>query len=144
MAAQHPRTGGNARAGLLLILGIALLYTGIALANTLVMATSDRVHEFASLRLTGATRSQVLRLVAVEALIVVAVGAVLGGAVAGLNLLGVKGALELLAVSSPVAVPWASPGGVLAACAAAATVSAVLPALAALRTRPAGPAGTRE
>lgn len=144
VAAQHPRTGGNTRAGLLLILGIALLYTGIALANTLVMATSERVREFASLRLTGATKPQVLRLVAVEALIVVAVGAVLGGAVAGLNLLGVKGALELLSVSAPVAVPWTGLGAVLAACAAAATVSAVLPALAALRTRPAGPASTRE
>ncbi|MFJ9061890.1 ABC transporter permease [Streptomyces sp. NPDC102409] len=142
--AHHPSTGGNTRAGLLLILGIALLYTGIALANTLVMATSDRVRDLAVLRLTGATKAQVLRLVAVEALLVVAVGAVLGGAVAGVNLLGVKGALELLAVSSPVSVPWAGVGAVLAACAAAAALSAVLPALAALRTRPVELAGTRE
>ncbi|WP_424921455.1 FtsX-like permease family protein [Streptomyces sp. wa1] len=142
--AHDPRTGGNTRAGLLLILGIALLYTGIALANTLVMATSDRVRDLAVLRLTGATKTQVLRLVAVEALMVVAVGAVLGAAVAGLNLLGVKGALELLAVSSPVVVPWPALGAVLAACALAATVSAVLPALAALRTRPVEVAGARE
>ncbi|MFC8230412.1 ABC transporter permease [Streptomyces sp. NPDC057287] len=144
VGAHDPRTGGNTRAGLLLILGIALLYTGIALANTLVMATSDRVRDLAVLRLTGATKAQVLRLVAVEALMVVAVGAVLGGAVAGLNLLGVKGALELLSVSSPLSVPWAALGAVLAACAVAATVSAVLPALAALRARPVGVAGTRE
>ncbi|WP_327379887.1 MULTISPECIES: ABC transporter permease [unclassified Streptomyces] len=142
--AHDPRTGGNTRAGLLLILGIALLYTGIALANTLVMATSDRVRDLAVLRLTGATKTQVLRLVAVEALMVVAVGAVLGAAVAGLNLLGVKGALELLAVSSPVVVPWPALGAVLAACALAATASAVLPALAALRTRPVEVAGARE
>ncbi|MFE4691025.1 FtsX-like permease family protein [Streptomyces sp. NPDC056749] len=142
--AHDPRTGGNTRAGLLLILGIALLYTGIALANTLVMATSDRVRDLAVLRLTGATKTQVLRLVAVEALMVVAVGAVLGAAVAGLNLLGVKSALELLAVSSPVVVPWPALGAVLAACALAAMVSAVLPALAALRTRPVEVAGTRE
>ncbi|MFD5137741.1 ABC transporter permease [Streptomyces sp. NPDC058378] len=144
VAAHHPRTGGSTRAGLLLILGIALLYTGIALANTLVMSTSDRVRDLAVLRLTGATASQVLRLVAVEALMVVAVGAVLGGAVAGLNLLGVRSALALLAVSSPVVVPWAAVGAVLAACAVAATVSAVLPALAALRTRPVEAAGGRE
>ncbi|MFH9618485.1 FtsX-like permease family protein [Streptomyces pratensis] len=144
VTAHHPRTGANTRAGLLLILGIALLYTGISLANTLVMATSDRVRDLAVLRLTGATKPQVLRLVAVEALVVVAVGAVLGGAVAGLNLLGVKGALELLSVSSPVVVPWTALGAVLAACAVAAAVSAVLPALAALRTRPVEIAGSRE
>ncbi|MGP3753314.1 ABC transporter permease [Streptomyces sp. IBSNAI001] len=144
VAAHHPRTGGSTRAGLLLILGIALLYTGIALANTLVMSTSDRVRDLAVLRLTGATAPQVLRVVAAEALMVVAVGAVLGGAVAGLNLLGVRSALALLSVSSPVVVPWAAVGAVLAACAVAATVSAVLPALAALRTRPVEVAGARE
>ncbi|WP_329210642.1 ABC transporter permease [Streptomyces sp. NBC_01708] len=144
VAAHHPRTGGSTRAGLLLILGIALLYTGIALANTQAMSTSDRVRDLAVLRLTGATASQVLRLVAVEALMVVAVGAFLGGAVAGLNLLGVRSALALLAVSSPVVVPWAAVGAVLAACAVAAMVSAVLPALAALRARPVEVAGARE
>ncbi|MGW8883202.1 FtsX-like permease family protein [Streptomyces sp. NPDC055749] len=141
---HYPRTSENTRMGLFLILGIALLYTGIALANTLVMATSDRVRDLAALRLTGATKPQVLRLIAVEALVVVAVGAVLGGAVAALNLLGVKGALELLSVSSPVIVPWGAVGAILAASAALATVSAVLPALAALRTRPVELAGMRE
>ncbi|MDQ0795649.1 FtsX-like permease family protein [Streptomyces sp. B1I3] len=144
VAAHHPRTSGNTRAGLLLILGIALLYTAIALANTLVMATSDRVRDLAVLRLTGATKPQVLRLVAVEALMVVAAGGVLGGAVAGLNLLGVRGALGLLHVHSPVSVPWSAVGAVLGASAVLATVCAVLPALAALRTRPVEAAGARE
>ncbi|MFF4248222.1 FtsX-like permease family protein [Streptomyces sp. NPDC001822] len=144
VAAHHPSAGGNTRAGLLLILGIALLYSGIALANTMVMATSDRVRDFAVLRLTGATKPQVLRLVAVEALLVVAVGAVLGAAVAGIDLLGVRTALALLAVDSPVVVPWIPVGVVVAACAALAVVSAVLPALAAMRTRPVESAGTRE
>jgi FtsX-like permease family protein len=45
-----------------------LVYTGIALAGTMVMATSDRRGELALLRLAGATRRQVLLLVAVEAL----------------------------------------------------------------------------
>ncbi|MEU8678972.1 FtsX-like permease family protein [Streptomyces sp. NPDC048560] len=144
VSAHYPRTGGNTRAGMLLILGIALLYTGIALANTLVMATSDRVRDLAVLRLAGATKPQVLRVVAVEALVVVSVGALLGGAVAALNLLGVKSALELLSVSSPVLVPWGAVGAILAASAALATVSAVLPALAALRTRPVELAGMRE
>ncbi|MFI8007690.1 FtsX-like permease family protein [Streptomyces sp. NPDC086010] len=144
VTAHHPSAGGHTRAGLLLVLGIALLYSGIALANTMVMATSDRVRDFAVLRLSGATKVQVLRLTAVEALLVVAVGAALGAAVAGLDLLGVRAALALLSVDSPVAVPWVPVGAVVAACAVLAVVSAVLPALAAMRTRPVDSAGTRE
>lgn len=143
-ARSHPRSSENTRLGMLLILGIALLYTGIALANTLVMATSDRVGDLAVLRLTGATRPQILRLVATEALVVVAVGSLLGAAVAGLNLLGVRGALALLSVRSPLVVPWGSLGAMVAASAALAVVAAVVPALMALRTNPVELAGTRE
>lgn len=143
-ALSHPRSSESTRLGMLLILGIALLYTGIALANTLVMATSDRVGDLAVLRLTGATGPQVLRLVAAEALVVVAVGALLGAAAAGLNLLGVRGALALLSVRSPLVVPWGSVGAMVAASAVLAVVAAVVPALAALRTRPVELAGTRE
>ncbi|MET4923563.1 FtsX-like permease family protein [Streptomyces sp. PSRA5] len=144
MARSHPRSSESTRLGLLLILGIALLYTGIALANTLVMATADRVGDLAVLRLTGATKPQVLRLVAAEALVVVAVGSLLGAAVAGLNLLGLRGALALLSVRSPLVVPWVSLGAMVAASAALAVVAAVVPALTALRTRPVEYAGTRE
>ncbi|WP_221361109.1 ABC transporter permease [Streptomyces beigongshangae] len=141
---HYPRSSENTRLGLLMILGIALVYTGIALANTLVMATSDRVRDLAVLRLSGATKPQVLRLVAVEALVVVAVGAVIGGAVAALNLLGVWGALGLLDVWSAVVVPWGTIGAVVAASAVLAIISAVLPASFALRTRPVELAGMRE
>ncbi|MFJ4901270.1 FtsX-like permease family protein [Streptomyces sp. NPDC088727] len=142
--ATHPATGGNTRTGLLMILAIALLYTGIALANTQVMATADRVRELAVLRLAGATKAQVLRLVGVEALAVVAVGAVLGVLVAALNLLGVRTALGLLGVGSGVVVPWGAIGLVVGVSAALAVVFAVLPASLALRTRPVELAGTRE
>lgn len=144
LARSHPRSSESTRLGLLLILGIALLYTGIALANTLVMATSDRVGDLAVLRLAGATKPQVLRLVAAEALVVVAVGSLLGGAVAGLNLLGLRGALALLSVRSPLVVPWGDLGAMVAASAVLAVLAAVVPALTALRTRPVEHAGTRE
>ncbi|MEU8702947.1 FtsX-like permease family protein [Streptomyces sp. NPDC048680] len=142
--AGHPPTGGSTRLGLLMILAIALVYTGIALANTQVMATADRVRDLAVLRLAGATKAQVLRLVGVEALAVVAVGAVLGAVVAALNLLGVRTALGLLDVGSGVVVPWAVIGLVVAASAVLAVVFAVLPAWLTLRTRPVELAGTRE
>ncbi|MGC5409985.1 FtsX-like permease family protein, partial [Streptomyces sp. DT225] len=105
-AATLVQGGGSTRTGLLMILAIALVYTGIALANTQVIATADRVRDFAVLRLAGATRAQVLRLAGAEALAVVAVGAGLGGAVAALNLFGVRAALGRLDVPAAVVVPW--------------------------------------
>lgn len=96
--ASCPGTGTDrtTRYGFALVLGIARFCTGISLADTMVMATSDRARDLAVLRLAGATRWQVLGLVAGEALMVVAVGGVLGLLVAGLNLAGLWSALGLL------------------------------------------------
>ncbi|WP_199889821.1 ABC transporter permease [Streptomyces badius] len=132
------------RTGLRMILGIALLATGTALANTLVMATSHRGRDLAVLRLAGATVPQVLRLVVAEAVAAVGVGAVLGGLVAAVNLLVVWGALALLGVTTAVVVPWGTLGLVVAAAALLAAGSAVLPALSALRPRPVELAGSPE
>ncbi|MGZ2360523.1 ABC transporter permease [Streptomyces sp. 372A] len=143
-AATLVKGGGSTRTGLLMILAIALVYTGIALANTQVMATADRVRDFAVLRLAGATKVQVLRLAGAEALAVVAVGAGLGGAVAAVNLLGVRAALGRLDVPAAVVVPWEAVGSVVAVSAALAVVFAALPAAVALRTRPVELAGARE
>ncbi|MFG2374892.1 ABC transporter permease [Streptomyces sp. NPDC048504] len=140
----YPETDRTTRAGLLLVLGIALLYTGISLANAMVMATSDRVRDLAVLRLAGATRWQVLRLVAAEALMVVVVGGVLGALVAGLNLAGMWGALGLHAVWTPIEIPWATLGWTVAICAVLAVISAVAPAALALRRRAVELAGTPE
>lgn len=140
----YPETDRTTRTGLLLVLGIALLYTGISLANTMVMATSDRVRDLAVLRLAGATRWQVLRLVAAEALMVVVVGGVLGALVAGLNLAGMWGALGLLAVWTPIEIPWVTLGWTVAICAVLAVISAVAPAALSLRRRAVELAGTPE
>jgi putative ABC transport system permease protein len=134
LRATAPGTDGTARAGFLLVLGIALLYAGISLAATLVMATSDRLRDLGVLRLAGATRGQVLRLVAAEALTVVAVGTVLGVLVAVLNLCGMRGALALLsAPAAPLALPWPALGAVAGACAVVAVLAAAVPAALALR-----------
>ncbi|MFJ3574341.1 FtsX-like permease family protein [Streptomyces rubiginosohelvolus] len=144
LAPTAPGPDDHTRTGLRMILGIALLSTATALANTLVMATSGRGRDLAVLRLAGATVPQVLRLVVAEAVAAVGVGAVLGGAVAAVNLLVVWCALALLGVTSAVVVPWAMLGLVVAAAALLASGSAVLPALSALRTRPVELAGSRE
>ncbi|MGW7338013.1 FtsX-like permease family protein [Streptomyces sp. NPDC054808] len=130
-AAASPGSKDTTRAGLFLVLGIALLYTGISVVNTMLTATSDRVRELTVLRLTGATEGQVLRLLAVESLTVTAVGTLLGLLVAGLNLAGIGAALNLLAVPAAPVVPWAAVATVAGACAtltvAATLTSAALP-----------------
>ncbi|WP_432117298.1 FtsX-like permease family protein [Streptomyces sp. bgisy032] len=144
LRATHPETHRTTRLGLLLVLGIALLYTGISVANTTVMAASGRVRDLAALRLAGATRGQVLRLTGAEALTVVAAGALLGLLVTAVNLAGMWMALALLSVRPPLALPWQALGITVAACALLAVVSAVVPAALALRRRAVDPAGFRD
>jgi len=90
----------------------------------------------------------VLRLLGAEALVlvlvVVMVGGLLGTLVAGLNLLGMWGALGLLSVRTSVEMPWAALAAVLGACAVLAVVSAVAPAVLSLRRGAVEPAGIRE
>jgi putative ABC transport system permease protein len=142
--AGYPETNRTTRLGFLLVLGIALLYTGISLANTMVMATSDRVRDLAVLRLAGATNGQVLRVVGAEALMVVAVGGVLGLLVAGLNLLGMWTALGILSVRTSIELPWTALGATVGSCAVLAVISAVVPAGLSLRRRAVELAGVRE
>ncbi|MFJ2829164.1 FtsX-like permease family protein [Streptomyces sp. NPDC087263] len=112
LAATLPGAGPQTRLGLLVVLGITLVYAAISLAGTLLMATSVRHAELRSLRLAGATHGQVLRVVAGEAALGIGVGALLGGAVAGLNLAGLAAALGRLSAPVGVEAPW----GVLAGC----------------------------
>lgn len=132
---MHPETISprTTRTGIFLVLGTALLHTGISLANTMVMATSDRVRELAVLRLVGA-----------EALLVVTVGGVLGALVAALNMAGMWSALRLLSVRASVEVPWASLAAALGACAVLAVTSALAAAAVSLRRRAVEVAGVRE
>ncbi|MFE1902770.1 ABC transporter permease [Streptomyces gardneri] len=127
-AALHPASSPQTRLGMILVLGIALVYTVIGLANTLLMATSVRGGELASLRLAGATRAQILRVVTGEAVLATAIGALLGLAVTA-AVLGTLGA-GLASLSAPVALvlPWAVVGAAAAVCATVAVASSALPA----------------
>ncbi|MET9885850.1 FtsX-like permease family protein [Streptomyces sp. NPDC006430] len=66
----------------LLAMGLVLAFTAIAVVNTLAMSTAERFREFAMLRLAGAKRRQVLRMLRAEALAVLLIGAVLGSGIA--------------------------------------------------------------
>ncbi|MCF3136389.1 ABC transporter permease [Streptomyces olivochromogenes] len=67
----------------LLAMGLVPAFTAIAVVNTLAMSVSERVREFALLRLAGATRRQVLRMLRIEALSVLLLAAALGSGIAG-------------------------------------------------------------
>ncbi|MGG8406341.1 ABC transporter permease, partial [Streptomyces sp. 12297] len=77
--ADRQRSGAEIN---LLAMGLVLAFTAIAVVNTLAMSTAERIREFAMLRLAGATRRQVLRMLRIEALSVVLIGAVLGAGIA--------------------------------------------------------------
>ncbi|MFI6644427.1 FtsX-like permease family protein [Streptomyces sp. NPDC050504] len=106
LSATRPGTGAQTRLSMLLILGIALVYAVLSLVGTLLMAVRARAPELAALRLAGATRGQVRRVAAGEALFAVAVGVVLGAAVTAVNLGGLGTALSLLGAPVRVRVPW--------------------------------------
>ncbi|KOX16186.1 MULTISPECIES: ABC transporter permease [unclassified Streptomyces] len=127
-AAERPASSPRTRLGLLLVLGAALVHTVIGLVGTLLMATSVRGPELASLRLAGATRAQVLRAVTGEAAFAVAIGALLGLAVTAV-VLGALGA-GLAALSAPVVpvLPWPAVGTAAGVCAAVAVAASALPA----------------
>lgn len=136
--ASSPDSKRTTRIGLYLVLGIALLYTGIALVATTVMATTDRLRELAVLRLSGATPGQILRIVAAEALAVVAVGTALGALTAVLGLAGLWGAMTLQSAPGTLTLPWAALATTAGACAVLAVTASVLPAAFALRGMRAG------
>ncbi|MER5181909.1 ABC transporter permease [Streptomyces sp. NPDC002896] len=78
---QAERQQANAEANYL-AMGLVLAFTAIAVVNTLAMSVSERVREFALLRLAGATRRQVLRMLRTEALSVLLLATALGSGIA--------------------------------------------------------------
>ncbi len=88
-----------------LLIAMSVGYPAIAIANTLMMATATRRRELATLRLSGASVGQVLRVVAAEAALVVAIGTLLGLAAALTALMGVVSGLRDYAPNTPLVLP---------------------------------------
>lgn len=129
---------------LLAILGLTLLYTTIAIANTLVMSTSDRARDIAVLRLGGATPRQVLGLIAAETSIVVTVAVLLAAVVSAGPLLSLRAHLADLIPGAAITAPWQLLIGITALAALAAFVASLIPAALLMRTPPASLAAVRD
>ena len=115
---------------LAVLLALGVGYTGLSVANTLLLASTARRGEFRALRLAGAGTSHVLRVTSGEALLAAGTGTLLGGGVALLCLLAVRRTLEE-GIGQPVAlvVPWGQSATVAIVCALVAVLAAGLPVL---------------
>ncbi|MGK5738598.1 FtsX-like permease family protein [Micromonospora sp. URMC 103] len=118
----------------LLLIGVTAGYGGIAVVNTLLMAAAGRAADLRLIRLAGATRRQVVRLVAAEAALAVLIGALLGGAVALAGLVSIRAGLSQQ-VGAPVdlVVPWSVVAGVVGLCLLLALAGSMVPTLRSLR-----------
>ncbi|WP_243744930.1 ABC transporter permease [Streptomyces hainanensis] len=118
----------------LILVAMTAGYTAIAVGSTLLTATSDRARDFRVLRLSGASRRQVLMAVAGETCCVVAIGAVLGLAAAAPALLGMGHGLgENLGVPVEPVVAWPWVVGSVGGCLLVGLAASVLPARRVLR-----------
>ncbi|TDD94827.1 ABC transporter permease [Actinomadura rubrisoli] len=144
LEAKTSDSNESSRTTTFLVLGIALIYSLVAVANTMVMASTGRRRELAALHLAGATRRQILWWVAAESAIAVALGAIVA-CFAGLSVLLVQGiAIHSLIGSFPVTIPWLSTGAVILACAGIGVLAATIAAANAMRGRVTELAGIRE
>jgi putative ABC transport system permease protein len=139
--AENNRVG---RLALIAILGMALIYTAIAIANTLIMATGSRAHELATLRLSGAAKGQVLRMIGVEAFLVAGIGTILAAAVTAITVIGARSGLRGVAPSVHVVIPWLPICGIALACLLIALLASLIPAALLLRRQPVVLAGAPE
>jgi putative ABC transport system permease protein len=120
---------------------MVIVFAAFAVVNTLTLATADRSREFAQLRLVGTTRKQVLAMMRWEALTVIALGTVLGTAVALTTLVPFsKGVTGSLVPTVPV-VPCLA---LVGAAAVLGRVGTQLPARLVLRTEPIDAVGIRD
>ncbi|MFJ3216524.1 FtsX-like permease family protein [Kitasatospora sp. NPDC086801] len=126
------------------ILGIALAYALIAVANTLIMATAGRRREFALLALAGAVRSQIVKVAAAESAVAVVVGTVLAVVATALAAVTQHVSLGKLVADAPMALPWTQVWETVALCGLVTLVTASGAAARATRRRAVEGAGLRE
>jgi putative ABC transport system permease protein len=113
--------------GLILLLGPAAFYSAIAIANTLLMGSLQRRHEFVTSRLLGATAAQIRRMVLWESTLVGAVALSLGTAITVTVGVLLRHAMTAGMTDVPTTVPWVTLLGIGTICLALAVGAALAP-----------------
>ena len=123
------------------LLGVAVVIALIGVSNTLSLSVIERTRESALLRAMGLTRGQLRRTLAVEGLLLAAVGALVG-VVLGTGY-GWAGTVTVFgeALDTRLALPWERLGLVVGVALLAGLLASVLPAQRAVRTPPAAALG---
>nr|WP_129786460.1 ABC transporter permease [Promicromonospora panici] len=118
------------------LLAVAVVIALIGVANTLSLSVIERTRENAMLRAIGLSKGQLRTTLAVEGMLIAGVGALLG-VVLGL-VYGWAGAAAALSTMGevPFVVPWLDVAVMLGVALVAGLVASVVPARAAVRTRP--------
>jgi putative ABC transport system permease protein len=137
---QAQRQQANAEVNYL-AMGLVLAFTAIAVVNTLAMSVAERVREFALLRLAGATRRQVLRMLRTEALSVLSLATALGSGIALAVLTAFSVGMTGRAAPSVTPLVYVT---VIAVAGTLALVATALPGRVALRVRAVTVATARE
>ena len=114
--------------GLELLLGIAIAYSTIGMASTLLMSASGRRSELALVHKTGAIRRQIVWFTAAESLVLTLLGIVLSAVVSCLIFGSLYLALAGEGGSVSVVLPWPLVGVILAGCVVIAVLTSTLPA----------------
>jgi putative ABC transport system permease protein len=135
---RRPKT--SARVNYLLI-GVLMAFVAIAAVNSLMMAIGERARELALLRLVGASRRQVIRMIRWEALAVIGFGVLIGLAVAAATL--VPFSLAIAETATPN-LPWQVVAGVIAGALLLGLGASELPARTGLRRDPIELIGAQE
>lgn len=135
-----PDRVGPQRAGIGLgsqvIATFALAYTVLAVVNTTVIAFARRRREFARLRVIGAKRPQILRMVLWESLATAAAGLTFGAIVVTAATAGLWLVLLGVGLRPAVTLPWSQLAGMAAAALVLVIVAALTPTAALLAGRP--------
>ncbi|SDT43531.1 ABC transporter permease [Actinoplanes derwentensis] len=101
----------------------------VTVVNTLLMTARRRGPDHRVLRLSGATGGQVLRAVALETALAVAIGSLLGGIAGVIAIAGSARALsEQIGHDVPVLISWPMTAGTILACLLFAVAAATIPA----------------
>lgn len=120
------------------LLAVAVLIAIVGIGNTLGLSVLERTRESALLRTLGLQRRQLHRMIAVEALLLAAVGALAGIALGiGYGIAGAMATVGSAGRAAVIAVPWGQLGIVLAVAMVAGLLASVLPARRATKVLPA-------
>ncbi|WP_405840336.1 ABC transporter permease [Streptomyces platensis] len=122
--------------GLRILMVPLITFSAIGILNTLLLATRRRRREFATLRLTGSTRGQLLRMLGWESAAVALTGLSAATAVVTLSLAGLATRLPLPTPDLLTLLPWGPLTQVALGCAGLGLLGVLVPGLLVLRVHP--------